>query len=176
MRLMPSSEHRMPLKPLWKWGITYIVMISANVFALEVTWWILHIFPPTSTALANVNTESLSMAAAREEAKCDYNARCSSVSNVLRCPGVSTFEFHGNREGLTCLDSRARDAAHHRWRHFGGLVYCNGIGCGGGALRSDFVDFLLPQNGTKTALDSGVLRHRVSRRSCSLYEARQQTR
>ena len=75
----------MPLKPLWKWGITHIVMISANVFATEVTLWISHIFPPTSTALANVNTESLSIAAAREKATDDYKSRRSSVSNVLCC-------------------------------------------------------------------------------------------
>ena len=35
MRPMQTAEHAMPLKSLWKWRITQIAMISADVFAPE---------------------------------------------------------------------------------------------------------------------------------------------
>jgi TRAP-type C4-dicarboxylate transport system substrate-binding protein len=51
---MQTSECAMPLKPLWKWGITLVAVVSVNALAQEVTLKISHFFPPTSNAHANI--------------------------------------------------------------------------------------------------------------------------
>lgn len=54
MHSLRTSQHTMPLKPLWKWGITLFAIVSANAFAQDVTLKISHFFPPTSNAHANI--------------------------------------------------------------------------------------------------------------------------